>query len=199
MLAMLEISSAISSWLTNSPGHSRGFPPSPSLHIRWGLELFAFYDPFSLPRPSAALTTGLAYTYSQDNPGRRVSFYIITFNVIWLPWALIGMTLLMAGPFAALVQCTGILAAHAYDFLTRLYPTFGGGRNVIQTPEFVKKWFGSSRSDRPAIVVKGYGTSYMPPKTQPAKGSTTGGSLAFRKSWGQGRRLGGDWGWGCKL
>lgn len=151
----------------------------------------------------AALTTALAYTYSQDNRGKRVTFYIITFNVIWLPWALIGMTFLSGGPFAALVQGTGILAAHAYDFLTRLYPTFGGGRNVIQTPTFVKKWFGGSGGSsggRPPIVVKSYGTSYaaQQPKTpQPAaRGSgsiaSSGSSLAFRKTWGQGRRLGGD-------
>lgn len=138
---------------------------------------------------SAALTLGLAYTYSQDNRGKRVSFYFITFNAIWLPWALLGMTFLLSGPGGALLQGTGLLAAHAYDFLTRLYPTFGGGRNIVQTPGFVKKWFGS---DRPAIVNKGYGTAYKPPTTQPARGPTAGGSLGFRSSWGQGRRLGGD-------
>ena len=152
---------------------------------------------------SSALTTALAYTYSQDNRGKRVTFYIITFNVIWLPWALIGLTLLTGGPFAALVQGTGILAAHAYDFLTRIYPTFGGGRNIIQTPTFVNKWFGGSgnSSGRPAIVVKSYGTSYTAPQPktpQPARGSSSApsgssaSSLTFRKNWGQGRRLGGD-------
>jgi Derlin-2/3 len=138
----------------------------------------------------AALILGLAYTYSQDNRGKRVSFYFITFNVIWLPWAMLGLNFLMSGPAAALYQGTGLLAAHAYDFLTRLYPTFGGGRNIVQTPGFVKRWFGGNR---PGITVKSYGTAYrQQPAAQPARGPTVGGSLGFRSSWGQGRRLGGD-------
>lgn len=66
---------------------------------------------------------------------------------------------------------------------------------------------GAIGSGRPNIVVKSYGTSYaaqQQPKTQSiaksgggttttsSSSSSNGSSLAFRKTWGQGRRLGGD-------
>lgn len=101
------------------------------------------------------------------------------------------LTFVMGGPQAAMIQGTGLLAAHLYDFLTRLYPTFGGGRNYIFTPDFVKRWFGG---DRPNINVKGYGTAFRPPTTQSTQGRSTGIG-GFSGAWGtrgQGRRLGGD-------
>lgn len=140
-----------------------------------------------------ALILGLAYTYAQDNRGKKVTFYIITFNVIFLPWAILLLTLVLGGPQAAMAQGTGLLAAHLYDFLTRLWPTFGGGRNYIFTPNFVKRWFGG---DRPNINVRGYGTAYRQATAPPPSRGTSSGLGAFSGgSWlgrGQGRRLGGD-------
>ncbi|MCJ1466911.1 hypothetical protein MMC07_005533 [Pseudocyphellaria aurata] len=149
---------------------------------------------FRYPVFLSALVLGLAYTYSQDNKGKKARFFIVTFNVIWLPWAMLLLTLVMGGPRAAMIQGTGLLAAHLYDFLTRLYPTFGGGRNYIFTPEFVKRWFGG---DRPSVNVKGYGTAFVPAATA-QRSSTRGTSTGiggFSGTWGtrgQGRRLGGD-------
>jgi len=139
-----------------------------------------------------ALVLGLAYTYSQDNKGKKVSFFIITFNVIWLPWAMLLMTFVMGGPQATMTQGTGLLAAHLYDFLTRIYPTFGGGRNFIRTPALVKRWFGA---ERPAIQVRGYGTSFRPATQPPSRGASSGYAGGFSGMWGsrgQGRRLGGE-------
>ena len=100
------------------------------------------------------------------------------------------LSLIQAGPEAALTEAAGIPAAHLYDFLTVLWPQYGGGRNLIPTPEFLKRWFeGSSGTKR--VEVKVHGTSY--------RASTPGGSSAsssgFSNPWGsrgQGRRLGGD-------
>lgn len=139
-----------------------------------------------------ALVLGLAYTYSQDNKGKKATLFIVTFNVIWLPWAMLLLTFVMGGPEAAMIQGTGLLAAHLYDFLTRLYPTFGGGRNYIFTPEFVKRWFGG---DRPNITVKGYGTAFVPATAQRSTQGISTGFGGFSGTWGtrgQGRRLGGD-------
>jgi Derlin-2/3 len=90
-----------------------------------------------------ALSLAYAYTYAQDNPTRKVTFFIITFDSKFLPYALLFMTLIMDGPPAALNQATGLFAAHLYDFLTRIWPTFGGGTNYIKTPQMVKGWFGA--------------------------------------------------------
>ena len=160
-----------------------------------------------------ALVLAFAYTYSQDNKGKKVSFFVITFNVIWLreypkhpfpnsatlitrftsAWAMLLMTFIMSGPHATLRQATGIPAAHMYDFITRIYPTFGGGRNYISTPAIVKRWFGS---DKRGPNVKAYGTSYRSVNNtaQPASRGTSSG-IGFTSQWGtrgQGRRLGGD-------
>ena len=146
-----------------------------------------FYGPMLT---STALILGIAYTYSQDNRGKRVSFIIITFNVILLPWAMLLMTFVMAGPDAALKQGAGLLAAHLYDFLTRLYPTFGGGKNYIGTPAVVKRWFGA---DKPSFQARGYGTAIRPATQAPSTGTSSG--LGFPSAWGargQGQRLGGD-------
>lgn len=138
----------------------------------------------------SALTLALAYTYSQDNRGKKVSYFIITFNVIWLPWAMLLMTFIMQGPSAAYIQFTGFLAAHMYDFLTRLYPTFGGGRNFLYTPAIVKRWFGA---DKAGFQHRGYGTAFRPASAAPGRGTSSG--FGFSSAWGtrgQGRRLGGD-------
>ena len=96
----------------------------------------------------------------------------------------------MDGPNAAKIQCSGIVAAHLYDFLTRLYPTFGGGKNYIRTPYVFKRWFGG---ETPGVEAKKYGTAYRPAVSASGQGRSTGSSLA--NAWstrGQGHRLGGD-------
>lgn len=142
---------------------------------------------------SIALILGLAYTYAQDNRGKKVTFYVITFNVIFLPWAILLLTLVMRGPQAAMAQGTGLVAAHLYDFLTRLWPTFGGGRNYISTPNFVRLWFGGNGRN---IKAQSYGTAYRPATAEaPSRGTSSGLGIFSGGSWlgrGQGRRLGGD-------
>lgn len=86
----------------------------------------------------------------------------------------------MAGSMAILTMGTGILAAHMYDFLTRLYPTFGGGTKYIRTPAMVRRWFGGDKRG----TTRAYGAVYRPAMQQPAPLSGWSGR-------GQGQRLGG--------
>ncbi|KAK5011770.1 hypothetical protein LTR39_004454, partial [Cryomyces antarcticus] len=142
----------------------------------------------------APLTVALAYTYSQDNPTRNITFYIVTFQVKWLPYAMLAMTFVMNGPQQTMHEATGLVAAHLYDYLTRIWPTFGGGRNVLWTPAFVKKWFGGNR---PGPRTRGLGTAFTarPRGAPPAQGASTGWSSGLGGTWvsrGQGRRLGGE-------
>ena len=102
------------------------------------------------------------------------------------------MTLVMGGLTPALQQGTGILAAHLYDFLTRLYPTFQGGRNYIRTPAIIKRLFAK---DLPAVKTTAYGTSFRPvqqPTPSRGGGWTSGFSGGGWSGRGAGRRLGGD-------
>ena len=93
----------------------------------------------------------------------------------------------MAGPHEAKIQLTGIIGAHMYDFLTRIYPTFGGGRNPIFTPRIVRRWFGG---DKPNSGARGYGTAFRPADDDARRGTTSG--FAAWSGRGSGRRLGGD-------
>lgn len=131
------------------------------------------------------------YTYAQDNRGKKAHFIVVQIPVELLPWAMLLLTLIMNGIGGALQQGMGIIAAHLYDFLTRLYPTFQGGRNYIQTPAVIKRYFGADRS---SFAHKAYGSSFRSGQNvpqQPSGGWTSG----FSSSWsgrGAGRRLGGD-------
>lgn len=100
------------------------------------------------------------------------------------------MTFIMQGPQSAMIQVTGLMGAHMYDFLTRLWPTFGGGRNYIRTPAVVKRWFGA---DKAGSQSRGYGTAFRPASQAPGRGTSS--SFGFSSAWGtrgQGTRLGGD-------
>jgi Derlin-2/3 len=129
-----------------------------------------------------------------------VSFFVVTIPVQWLPYAILLMTLVMSGLEAALSQSSGLLSAHLYDFLTRLWPTFGGGRNYIQTPATIKRLFGG---DTQRATVRTYGTAFRPPaRDQQAAQNTShgtstgfGGASGVSGIWsnrGSGHRLGGD-------
>jgi Derlin-2/3 len=97
----------------------------------------------------------------------------------------------MAGPSAAMVQATGLVAAHLHDFLTRLWPTFGGGRNLVATPGFVRRMWEPKTA---TVTNRAYGTSFAPaPRDSSASTGSSGGVLP--ESWrnrGSGHRLGGD-------
>jgi len=145
-----------------------------------------------------ALILALAYTFSQDQPRRQVTFFVITLPIKWLPYTMLLVTFIMGGPHAAKQQVSGLLAAHLYDFLTRLYPTFGGGPTFIRTPQFVQRWF--SRNT-PTMTSRTYGTSFVArtnnrqQTSAPNRGYTSGFTAGVSNLWGSrgsGRRLGGD-------
>ena len=163
--------------------------PSFSLPV-WFIEPLVFVIAHSLIQ--TALILALIYTYAQDNRGRRVTYFILQIPVEYLPWVTLLVTFVMGGGSAAMVQGSGILAAHLYDFLTRIYPTFGGGRNYIQTPSFVRRWF-AARQPRATATPGGY-RMYRPP-TRETSATSTGAWFSSGSSWGNrgaGRRLGGD-------
>jgi len=141
---------------------------------------------------TSSLVLALAYTSCQDDRGQKATFFIVTIPAQWIPYAMLLMTFIMASPGAAKIQATGLIAAHLHDFLTRLWPTFGGGRNLVPTPGFVQRIF---ETTEPTVVNRGFGTGIRPAQrdTGTASGSSAGGVLP--ESWrsrGSGHRLGGD-------
>ncbi|RAH56924.1 DER1-domain-containing protein [Aspergillus piperis CBS 112811] len=139
---------------------------------------------------TSALILAFVYTYSQDNRGKKASFFIVQIPVEFLPWAMLTLTLVVSGWPAALRDGMGIVAAHFYDFLTRIYPTFGGGKNYLVTPAFVRRFFAASK---PRGEARAFGTAYR--ATDQTQGSSGSWTSSFQSPWsrrGPGRRLGGD-------
>jgi len=142
---------------------------------------------------TSAFVLALAYTATQDARGQKASFFIITMPANWVPFAMLLMTFVMAGPGAAKVQGTGLVAAHMHDFLTRIWPTFGGGRNLLPTPAFIRKFCQTTQA---SVTDRSYGTAFTPAQRAASgsgSGSTSSGVLP--ESWrnrGSGHRLGGD-------
>jgi Derlin-2/3 len=142
-----------------------------------------------------ALTLAYAYTFAQDNPTRQVSLFIMTFDAKYLPFGLLLLSFVMAGPEVTMAQLSGLFAAHLYDFLTRIWPTFGGGKNYIYTPAFVKRLFGAApgsvQNRGYGYAVEGRGRTAGAPgsNAEPSAGRSTGASTQWN-SLGPGRRLG---------
>ncbi|TVY39569.1 Derlin [Lachnellula subtilissima] len=101
----------------------------------------------------------------------------------YFPYALLFLTLIVCSPQAAMIQATGVGAAHLYDFLSGLYPNFGIKRNLISSPGLVKRVFGTQ-----TMVERPYGTANMPGV---AKEAAWGLDLSWKR-FGPGRTLGGD-------
>lgn len=72
-----------------------------------------------------------------------------------------------------------------YDFLTRIWPTFGGGKNYIFTPNFVKRAFGAGVG---SVQNRGYGYAVQ------GRGRATGAGAGAPDTAASGRSTGSTWG-----
>ncbi|KAK5112685.1 hypothetical protein LTR85_011196 [Meristemomyces frigidus] len=145
------------------------------------------------------LTLALAYTYAQENPDRQLSYFIVTFSAKWLPYAMLAGTFVMSSPQEALLQATGLVAAHAYDFVTKIWPEHGGGQRYLVTPQIVQRWFAQpggipqQRAFGTAYTGRAAATQNVPQQQAGGGGGWasgfSGGNWGNR---GQGRRLGGE-------
>jgi Derlin-2/3 len=82
-----------------------------------------------------------------------------------------------------MIQGTGLVAAHLYNLFTGLHPNFGIKRNLISTPNWVKKMVGTQD-----VVERPYGTASMPGV---AKEAAWGLDMSWKR-FGPGRTLGGE-------
>ena len=132
-----------------------------------------------------ALLIALCYTANCDLRGQTAHFYIITIPAQMMPFCLLLVQLLFPDGVQNLkVGLCGLVAAHLHDFLTRIYPEFGGGPNLIPTP-----WFMSYLVRTPRVENRAFGQVFNARKEKDDSGS--GGPLPDAwKSRGSGRRLG---------
>ena len=136
---------------------------------------------------TSCLVLAFAYTSTQDDRGMKANFFILTIPAQWIPYAMLIMTLAVNGPMATIVQATGLIAAHLHDFLTRLWPEFGGGSNLVPTPTFIRNIFAKPHA---TVEHKPYGTAFAQPQR-----AGSGSDNVLPESWksrGSGHRLGGN-------
>lgn len=139
-----------------------------------------------------ALITAVCYTATQDQRGAKASFYFVQIRAQLVPYCMMLVTLLFpGGAFTAMVMLTGLVAAHLFDFLTRIYPQFGGGPNLLPTPPFLSRLINT-----PRVNERAYGTAFRPGPAAGSGARTTGSSSGggvLPDSWrsrGPGHRLG---------
>ena len=120
-----------------------------------------------------------------------MSYFIITFQAKYLPLVMLAMTFVMASPGAALLQSTGLVAAHAYEFLAKIWPEQGGGRKVIQTPAFVQRWFAPPAG---TAQRRGAGTAFAARPAAGSSGAAGQGGSGSGGGWASGFSGGGNWG-----
>ncbi|CZR60115.1 related to F-LANa protein [Phialocephala subalpina] len=131
---------------------------------------------------ASSLAMSFITTSVRDSWGQPITLIVLKMPAQYLPYAILFLTLIICSPQAAFIQATGLVAAHLYDLLTGLYPSSGIKRNLIVTPGWVKKMFGTQ-----SVVERPYGTV----STGVAGQAAWGLDLSWQK-FGPGRTLGGE-------
>ncbi|RKO97825.1 hypothetical protein CXG81DRAFT_2083, partial [Caulochytrium protostelioides] len=95
----------------------------------------------SLPFLSSPLTFMLVYVWSRRNPYIQLNFLgLFNFSAPYLPWVLLGFTVLLNNQFPA-GDLLGMGVGHLYYFCEDVYPTLPGpgfgGRRPLATPRLV--------------------------------------------------------------
>ncbi|XP_031202354.1 derlin-3 isoform X3 [Mastomys coucha] len=84
-----------------------------------------------------ALMAMLVYVWSRRSPHVRVNFFgLLNFKAPFLPWALMGFSLLLGN--SVITDLLGIVVGHIYYFLEDVFPNQPGGKRLLLTPSFLK-------------------------------------------------------------
>ncbi|KAG5932616.1 hypothetical protein E4U60_005102 [Claviceps pazoutovae] len=94
-----------------------------------------------------ALILAMAYTVTQEQSDANVNYMFITMPAQMMPYAMLAINLLFpGGAMNLLLQLHGLFAGHLFDFLTKTWPNYGGGRNVLSTPAVLSRLVQSAGS-----------------------------------------------------
>lgn len=98
----------------------------------------------------SSLTFMMVYVWGRRHPYVTLSFLgIFTFTAPYLPWVLLGFSLMLGS--SPKVDLLGMVAGHAYYYLEDVYPRITG-RRPLKTPGFIQALFPPDEI-RPAAVV----------------------------------------------
>ena len=104
----------------------------------------------SMPFLGHALSSVLVYIWSRRNPETRLSFLgLVVFKAPFLPWVLIGFSLLMHGSMPKDEIC-GIIVGHIYYFFNDVYPPMNNGSRPLDPPQWWQRLFEARRVEEPS-------------------------------------------------
>ena len=79
----------------------------------------------------------LVYVWARRNPMVRMNFFgLLTFQAPYLPWVLLGFSLLLGNSVS--VDLLGMAVGHIYYFLEDVFPNQPGGKRLLQTPTILR-------------------------------------------------------------
>lgn len=84
-----------------------------------------------------AFTIMLVYVWARRNPFIRMNFFgLLTFQAPFLPWVLLGFSLLLGNSVS--VDLLGMFVGHIYYFLEDVFPNQPNGFKILKTPMLLK-------------------------------------------------------------
>ncbi|KAI0336718.1 DER1-domain-containing protein [Cubamyces sp. BRFM 1775] len=133
-----------------------------------------------------ALLIALIYVSSRlSPPGSQTSFFgLITFPLIYLPYMLVGLDLLMGGPGAAAISVSGAVVGHLWWW--GVWDT-GALRSVGTAPAWLQAFLAPPGGAAAAADIGG-GVHVVPPRRMREEAAAAAGIRGH--NWGSGRRLG---------
>ncbi|TKA58122.1 hypothetical protein B0A53_00524 [Rhodotorula sp. CCFEE 5036] len=176
-----------------------------------GLGIIGLNTPLETPFLFSPFMMAVTHLWAQTNSTRQVNLYgLITVSAPYFPFAMLGFDLLNGGPGAVLRSFTGMVAAHAYYYLSVIWPSSGGSpppglvRSLLAPPQLLINLLGngpavpssfaapSATSRRSGFFFGGGGGATgqrlgtrAPPATTVAAGSGGGGSASTAASAGR--------------
>ncbi|KAK6190952.1 hypothetical protein SNE40_002710 [Patella caerulea] len=94
----------------------------------------------------SVFTIMLVYVWSRRNPYIRMNFFgLMNFQAPYLPWVLLGFSLLLGN--SVIIDLMGIAIGHIYYFLEDVFPQQPNGFKVLRTPQLLKYIFDAAPED----------------------------------------------------
>lgn len=167
--------------------------------LAMGVLLILSYN-FGLFLLSEELLYVIMYVWSRREPNLQMNLFGIRLKSIYLPWAYVGIRLLMGSSITEAI--IGIAVGHLYFFLVEVLPV-SHGYNLVKTPKFCVDAVVSLTRILPSPIgntTTGFTVHAPPSQTATNTAGTTGAgagastTTAAQRStgyqWGRGRALG---------
>ncbi|GAA5983789.1 hypothetical protein JCM10908_005928 [Rhodotorula pacifica] len=150
-----------------------------------GLGIIGLNTPLETPFLFSPFMMAVTHLWAQTNSTRQVNLYgLINVPAPYFPFAMLGFDLLNGGPGAVLRSFTGMVAAHAYYYISVIWPSSGGSpppallRSLLAPPQLLINLLGNG----PAVP-----SSFAAPSSTGGRSWTSG----FGSGSGGGSRSGG--------